>query len=439
MVTQFVLRKQKQNKAGECPVQLIVYFDGARLACATGEKCKPSDWNEDRQQFRRSYPLAEEANDLLKRMAADVLKWWRGVRAAGEVPTVAGLKAALQPAAVPLPAAPLLVVEQIMEFREVMRRRGLMWNTLRHYLVTGNWLRDFEKWAGRQLTVAGYDLATHDRVLAYLRHERGLSPNSLYTVGKDLRRLFGYLRDERGLTVSVEPRKLRVACQDTDKVYLSAQELERVRVAVLPATLVPVRDVFLFCCYTGLRYSDVLQLHGGNVEALPDGSGRVLRLTQTKTRTKVSVYLTTAAWAVLEKYACAERSGVGARLLPVYQNQVMNRYLKRITRLAGVLSGVEVVEVRAGQVLKTMRPKHELVTMHTARHTFATQSLLRGMPVEVLQKILGHASIKTTLVYAKIVEDFQHQTMRRIWDGRGATESAGALDSQICAVEPSAA
>jgi len=62
-------------------------------------------------------------------------------------------------------------------------------------------------------------------------------------------------------------------------------------------------------------------------------------------------------------------------------------------------------------------PKCELVTMHTARHTFATQSLLRGMPVKVLQKVLGHQKIQTTLIYAKIVEDFQHQAMRRVWGG----------------------
>ena len=48
MITQFVLRKQKKNAAGECPVHLIVYFDGARLTCATGEKCKLTDWNPDR-------------------------------------------------------------------------------------------------------------------------------------------------------------------------------------------------------------------------------------------------------------------------------------------------------------------------------------------------------------------------------------------------------
>jgi site-specific recombinase XerD len=78
--------------------------------------------------------------------------------------------------------------------------------------------------------------------------------------------------------------------------------------------------------------------------------------------------------------------------------------------------------------------------MHTARHTFATQSLLRGMPVEVLQKILGHKKIQTTLIYAKIIEDFQHQTMRRIWDGQsGETDSAGARSNQICEVEPAVA
>lgn len=73
MVTQFVFRADKQGKVGRCSVYLIVYFDGARFKCATGEKCKTVDWNADRQQFRRSYPLAEEANQLLTRMAADVV------------------------------------------------------------------------------------------------------------------------------------------------------------------------------------------------------------------------------------------------------------------------------------------------------------------------------------------------------------------------------
>jgi len=156
-----------------------------------------------------------------------------------------------------------------------------------------------------------------------------------------------------------------------------------------------------------------------------------LRLTQTKTRTGVSIYLTPPAQTILNKY-----TDTRVRLLPVLTNPVMNRYLKRVAQLAGVEQMVEVVETVAGRIMKRPVVKWELVTMHTARHTFATQSLMRGMPVEVLQKVLGHAKIQTTLIYAKIVEDFQHQTMRRIWEGE--KESNAGAASTICAVEPAA-
>ena len=420
MVTQFVLRTDKQDKAGRCPVYLLCYFDGARLKCSTGEKCKAADWNADKQQFRRSYPLAEEANLLLARRAAEVLSWWRGVRAAGTVPTVAGLKEALQPAVVAPAPAPRAVVEEMRVFREVQRARGIMAYTLKHYLVTGNWLRDFEAWAGVQLLVGTYDLAQHDAVLSYLRDVRGLAPNTRYTAGKDLCRLFRYLRDEQAQALAVEPGKLRVAWVETEKLYLRADELAQLGAALLPSTLAPVRDVFLFCCYTGLRYSDVLQLHGGNLELLPDDSGRVLRLVQTKTRTSVSVFLTKAAAAILTKYAGPEREGPGARLLPVLTNQAMNRYLKRIGQLAGLKRLVESSEVRQGQLVKRAVPAWELLTMHAARHSFAVQSLLRGVPVAVLQRVMGHSSITTTMVYAKVVEDFQHQALRAAWDGPAA-------------------
>ena len=64
MTTQFVLRSDKKDGTGRCPVHLVVHFDGARLKCATGEKCKPGDWNAGRQKFRALFPLAEEANQL---------------------------------------------------------------------------------------------------------------------------------------------------------------------------------------------------------------------------------------------------------------------------------------------------------------------------------------------------------------------------------------
>lgn len=436
MVTQFVLRTDKKDKTGKCPVHLVVYFDGARLKCATGEKCKPADWNSDRQKFRASYPLPEEANQLLARLVADTLAWWRKLRAAGETPMLAGLREVLRPKSEP--EAGVIEQESVTvwydEYRRSMLARGYARETLRHHLVTRNWMAGFEKWAGQLLDPVTYSMELHDRLMVYLREVRKLAPNSLVTAMKDLKSFLRWLRDERSVVVGIEIRKLVIKAFDTPKLYLTTTDMEQLASAMLPANLVATRDIFLFCCYTGLRYSDVSALHRGHLHEW-DG-GRLLRLMMSKTRAGVSIYLTVAASAILDKYNDPER----LKLLPVHPNQVMNKYLKRVAKLAGLTGAADLVSTEGGGIVRAAVPKCELVTMHTARHTFATQSLLRGMPVEVLQKVLGHKKVQTTLIYAKIIEDFQHQTMRRIWDGQaGEAESVGARSSQVCAVEPTVA
>ena len=429
MTIQFQQRTQNTDAAGRSVVYLVAHFNQQRLRLSTNEKCLPAQWDEKRQQFRRSYPGFQEANELLAALSARVVEAHRRQRAEGLTPTPQRLKEALNPAPAPVVLEQSLVL-LMGEFRDVLRGRGYMRDTLRHYLVSHNWLRDFEAHRKRKLLAGAYSLEDHDALLHYLTLVRKLAPNSVYTLVKNLKALLNHLRDERGYPLSIDVRQIKATYAEVEKVYLSAGEMLRLERAVLPTNLVPARDVFLFCCYTGLRYSDVSSLHRGHVAGW-DG-GQVLRLTQSKTRRPVSVYLTEAARGILEKYA-----GERVKLLPVYQNQVMNRYLKRICRLAGVTDAVEVADVRAGRLEKRMQLKYELVTMHTARHTFATQSLLRGMPVEVLQKVLGHSNIKTTLIYAKIVEDFQHQTMRRIWEG-GPPEHAAGAAATVCAVEPAA-
>ena len=201
----------------------------------------------------------------------------------------------------------------------------------------------------------------------------------------------------------------------------------------------------MFCCYAGLWYSDVAALHGGNLHTLgANGSGeRVLRLTQTKTRTAVSICLTSAASALLDKYVGPARSGAGAKLMPVRVNTAMNRGLKRVGELAGLNRLVEVVSTPGGRAEKRAVPLYELLSMHTARHTFAVQSLMRGVPV-VLQKVLGHAHIQTTMRYAHVVEEMQHDVMRAAWDGptvpaQRATVNSEASSGIVCEVEPEVA
>ena len=212
MVTQFVLRTDKKDSVGRCPVHLVVNFDGVRLKCATGEKCKPADWNATRQEFRKSYPLPDDANALLARLTNDALAWWRKLRAEGEAPTVAGLRVALRPA--PVPEAVVVEQESVTvwydDYRKSMLARGYAKETLRHHLVTRNWMVGFEKWAGVLLDPTTCNLELHDRLMAYLREERKLGPNSVATALKDLKAFLRWLRDERGVMLGLEIRKITI-------------------------------------------------------------------------------------------------------------------------------------------------------------------------------------------------------------------------------------
>ena len=428
MTVQFERRTDRPDAAGRCTIHLRAYFDGQRLRLVTREKCLASEWQTDKQKFRRSKPGFQEANEYLDSLAARVQAAYRQLRTSGIEPTPEDLKAALAPAApVEKPkAAPVLpLIELFDEYRLALAARGRRASTLKGVKTTRNLMEQFEGKLKRKLTLAAYDVAMHDRLLGFLRNEKKLAQNSIWKVVKHIKALLAYLGEDRGLTLALKVRQLKAAWVDVDKVYLLASDLKLLETAALPAGLVRTRDAFLFCCYTGLRYSDLAELREGN---LHEWSGaRVLRLTQTKTRTSVSIYLTAAASALLDKYR-----GVGQKLMPVMANQVMNRNLKKISELAGLREMVEVVTTELGEVVKRQVPKHELVTMHTARHTFATQSLLRGMAMEVLQKVMGHTRIQTTMIYAKIIEDFQHQEMRRIWDGEAV--AAIAAVPEVCQV-----
>lgn len=434
MKVSFILREDKTDKAGLVPVFVNANFEGARLQCFTREKCRAKDWNAAKQEFRRSMTGAEEANNVLAALSERLFKRYRDLRTAGTAPTLALLREAVNPAT----AKPMLgLVEAMTEFIEVLRGRGYAFHTLRHYNTARNHLAAFLA-AGRRkkIGVGEYDGAAHDDFVKYLRTTCGLGANGIYSLVKDLKTFLRHAQDERQQALGLDLKRVEVRYVDQAKTYLTAADLAALVAVKLPKTLAPARDVFLFCCYTGLRYSDVAALHGGNLHTLgTQGEGdRVLRLMQTKTRATVSIYLSRLAAEILDRYAEPARTGDGARLLPVLANQPMNRYLKKLTQLAGLTRLVEVVSTAGGRVVKEAVPLHELVTMHTARHTFAVQSLLRGMPVAVLQRVMGYAKIQNTMRYAQVVEELHHQAMRAAWDGPAQSAGAAVAAGAVCSV-----
>ncbi|MDP3314174.1 site-specific integrase [Lutibacter sp.] len=169
-----------------------------------------------------------------------------------------------------------------------------------------------------------------------------------------------------------------------DREFLSEEEIQKmVKKQLHTLRLDQVKDIFIFCCFTGLAYADVKKLCKNDVVIGIDGE-RWIKTKRTKTDTRSSIPILPTAAAILEKYAEHPEVSNGQKLLPVLSNQKMNAYLKEIADLCGISKNL---------------------TFHLARHTFATTvTLTNGVPIESVSKMLGHKSLKTTQHYAKILD-----------------------------------
>ena len=140
-----------------------------------------------------------------------------------------------------------------------------------------------------------------------------------------------------------------------------------------------VRDIFLWTCYTGLRFTDAQNLRQEDIRI--DAEGQYwLQMEQEKTEDDIELPLIQKAIVLYHKYE--DERAITGKVLPQYVNQKVNTYLKVIADIVGI----------------TLKLTH-----HIARHTFATTVLLDNeIPIETVQAFLGHKSIKSTMIYAKI-------------------------------------
>ncbi len=151
-----------------------------------------------------------------------------------------------------------------------------------------------------------------------------------------------------------------------------------------------VRDIFVFSCFSGLAYVDVKRLSKNHIVLGMDGE-RWIKINRSKTDSRSRIPLLPAAEEILAKYEAYSRNSELGLLLPIISNQKTNAFLKEIAIIC--------------QIEKNL-------TFHLARHTFATTvTLANGVPIESVSKMLGHQSLKTTQIYAKVIDKKLQQDM----------------------------
>ena len=229
----------------------------------------------------------------------------------------------------------------------------------------------------------------------------------------------GYLRwflnwaTDRGYNTNLDYKKFRPTLKMTQRkvIYLTKEEIARVReleFSESQAYLDPIRDVFLFCCFSGLRHSDVNNLRRSDVK------GDHIEITTQKTADSLSIELNKVTKAILEKYK--DTPFKDGKALPNYTNQAMNRDIKELCKLAGINEEIRVTTYKGNVRTDKIQPKWELVGTHTGRRTFIVNALSLGITPNIVMKWTGHSDYKAMKPYIDIVDSIKASSMTK-FDG----------------------
>ncbi|PRY09845.1 site-specific recombinase XerD [Pontibacter ummariensis] len=388
----FYLKKPKSYSSGPVPIYLRITIDGKRAEISTGRECEPKKWNSSSGRASGTKETVVSLNAYLETLQAKAYEAHRQLLEEGESITAEGVK--LRFLGKEEETRTLLrEVEEHNRRMEALVGVEFAPNTLKGYKTSLRHLREFLEWrhGRRDVELRKVDFSFVSDYDFYLRSQCRCSANSVAKYIKHLKKVLnaclahGWIDKDPFLHYKGKAKQV-------ERVFLSEEELERIAAKEFPVErLSQVRDVFLFSCYTGLAYVDVQQLRRSDVRKGVDGERWVFKRRQ-KTDTPSRIPLLPAALAILDRYKEHPQCLYKDQLLPVLSNQKMNAYLKEIADVCGIVKPV---------------------TFHTARHTFATTvTLLNGVPMESVSKMLGHTSIKTTQHYAKVLDMKLSQDMR---------------------------
>ena len=229
----------------------------------------------------------------------------------------------------------------------------------------------------------------------------------------------GYLRwflnwaTDRGYNTNLDYKKFHPTLKMTQRkvIYLTKEEIARVRDLELSesqAYLDPIRDIFLFCCFSGLRHSDVNNLRRSDIK------GNHIEVTTVKTADSISIELNKVTRDILEKYK--DTPFKDNKALPNYTNQAMNRDIKELCKLAGINEEIRVTTYKGNVRTDKIQPKWELVGTHTGRRTFIVNALSLGITPNIVMKWTGHSDYKAMKPYIDIVDSIKASSMTK-FDG----------------------
>ncbi|MBS2211432.1 site-specific integrase [Carboxylicivirga mesophila] len=383
LISSFVIKKTKAKKDGSCPIYIRVTLNQKRMELSSGIFISPNDWNEVAQKIDPGIEGAKVYNNRLTKMTTNIYDLYNQLVSLGKPFDIHTIKKRyLGISEVP---GLLKIFDYYLHTMETNLGKGYAFETLKHYRVSRSKLAEFmsEQLSCKDMPVNVINYDFLNRFDMYLKSTYGIHQNTAWNYHKHLRRVLN-------LAISMDHirknpySKFKVKLEEAHRDFLTKDELARIETKAIDLErLSIVRDIFVFACYTGLAYADIAKLNKEHLQTRNDGNLWII-IKRTKTKSICHIPLFPNAMHILNKYADYPETLLKGRVLPVSSNQRLNSYLKELADICDIKKNL---------------------TMHMARHTFATTvTLSNGVPIETVSKLLGHRSLKVTQIYARVLE-----------------------------------
>ena len=408
----FYLKKPKNYVSGPKPIYMRITVDGLPKETSVGRECEPSKWNSKANRMKGTTEAVKTVNSYLDALVSKISTIHSAMTAATEEITAESIKLRYQGKDIKRKQFLDVFREHNIQM-EALLGNGFKPNTLKGYKTS---LSHIEGYLEKEFRLADIDARKIDHAFVigyefFLRTTMGCSAVSAAKYMKHFRKIIKICIAHRWITD--DPFAFyKIKAKAKEKEFLTDAELRRIEEKLFKIPrLANVRDIFVFCCYTGLSYADVKKLKWADIAEGVDGKLWIFT-SREKTETSPNIPLLPKALEIIEQYSNYPPCVAKDIVLPVLSNQKMNSYLKEIADLC--------------EITKEL-------TFHKSRHTFATSvTLANSVPIETVSKMLGHTDIKTTQHYAKLLDNRVAVDMDRLERKMGnkvlATADAKTVD-----------
>lgn len=393
---QFVIRLPKQQKNDQATVFARISVNGRRCEISLKKKVNPQNWDEAKGKARGTKEEIRKLNEHIERVRTLIADGYHELVQQKKVVTVDAVKSLFLGA-----DDNEITLIKLGDYHNTEMKDKLADGTMKNYYTTQKYIAKFlkEKYHRNDISLVELnykfilDFETFLSKHQPKDHQKPLHNNGIM---KHIERLCKMVNMAVTMDwLAKDPfAKYKQHFDKVERFYLTKDELsaiEKKRFTI--ERLQVVKDLFLFSCYTGLAYIDAMNLTTGNIVKGIDGNDWLITSRQ-KTDTDVRIPLLPQAEELIKKYQDHPKAVNHGTLFPVISNQKMNAYLKEIADLCNI---------------------NKAITFHIARHTFATTiTLSNGVPIESVSKMLGHTTIRSTQVYAKVVEQKLSEDMQNL-------------------------